>query len=115
MNTPKIITHPLYRLLREEKVTEFNECIAAGETADLRGCDFRGLDLRDLNPEGLDLRDCYFRACDMRGLDLRNSNLEGASFANAQVSGCYFPDELPMNEILASLQHGIRVRYTNKS
>lgn len=114
MNMPKIITHPLYRLLREEKIVQFNEAIAAGETADLRGCDFRGLDLRKLNPEGLDLRDCYFRACDLRGLDLRKTNLEGASFATANVSGCYFPDELPMVEILASIQHGVRVRYLKK-
>ena len=111
MNAPKITSHPLYRLLRDEKIEEFNERIAAGETEDLTGCDFRGLDLRTLNPAGLDLTDCYFRSCDLRGLDFRETKLEGASFASAQVSGCYFPKELTTQEVLASIQHGMRVRY----
>ena len=45
--TPQIKDDPLYRLLREGDVEEFNARRSGGEECDLRGCDFRTLDLRN--------------------------------------------------------------------
>ncbi len=110
-NKPAFKDDPMYRLLREGAIEEFNSRRAAGETCDLRGCDFRTLDLRKLNAKGLDLRDCYFRQADLRGLDLSEANLEGASINAAKISGVYFPPELSAEEISLSLTHGTRMRY----
>lgn len=109
--TPQIKDDPLYRLLREGEIDEFNTRRAAGESCDLVGCDFRTLDLRKLDARGLDLRDCYFRQTDLRGVDLSQSNLQGASINAAKISGAYFPVELDANEIMLSLTHGTRMRY----
>jgi len=111
MATPQITQDPLYILLREEKIDAFNQARAEGKTCSLTGCDFRGLDLRELNVDGLDLSSSYFRGTDLRGLDFRKSNLEGASLATANISGCYFPNELSADEIVMSVQHGTRLRY----
>jgi len=108
---PEIKDDPMYRLLREGEVEDFNSRRAAGETCDLRGCDFRNVDLRQLHAKGLDLRDCYFRQTDLRGVDLSESNLEGASINAAKISGAYFPRELSADEITLSLTHGTRLRY----
>jgi len=110
---PKITQDPLYQLLREEKIKDFNERRAKNEKCELAGHDFRGLDLRNLNADGLDLSDCYFRMTDLRGIDFRKARLEGASFASANISGCYFPKELRAEEILLSVTHGTRVRYNS--
>ncbi|MCO6412846.1 MAG: pentapeptide repeat-containing protein [Thiogranum sp.] len=108
---PEIKDDPMYRLLREGEVEEFNARRASGETCDLTGCDFRTLDLRKLHARGLDLRDCYFRQSDLRGVDLSEANLEGASINAAKISGVYFPRELSADEIMLSLTHGTRMRY----
>lgn len=108
---PKISQDPMYQLLRDENVPEFNSRRAKGVPADMRGVDLRGLDLRNMNVDGLDFTDAYFRGADLRGLDFRNSKLEGVSFASSNISGCYFPKELRPEEILLSVTHGIRVRY----
>ena len=108
---PKISQDPMYQLLRDENVPEFNARRAKGVVADMRGVDLRGLDLRNMNVDGLDFTDAYFRGADLRGLDFRNSRLEGVSFASANISGCYFPKELRAEELLMSVTHGIRVRY----
>jgi uncharacterized protein YjbI with pentapeptide repeats len=108
---PQIKDDPMYRLLREGSVEEFNQRRANGEACDLCGCDFRHLDLRKLDAAGLDLRDCYFRQTDLRGVDLSEANLEGASINAAKISGTYFPRELSAEEITLSLVHGIRMRY----
>jgi hypothetical protein len=42
----RIPNDPMYRLLREGCITEFNVKKASGEKVDLRGCDLRGLDQR---------------------------------------------------------------------
>ena len=102
---------PLYMLLREGKVAEFNQRKAAGETTDLTCCDFRHLDLRQLDAHGLDLSDCYFHQTDLRGVDLRQSSVEGASIYGARIAGAYFPVELGADEIGLSLVHGTRMRY----
>ncbi len=109
--SPEIKDDPMYRLLREGAVEEFNSRRASGENCDLSGCDFRTLDLRGLDARGLDLRDSYFRQTDLRGVDLYESNLEGASINAAKISGTYFPPELSAEELNLSLTHGTRMRY----
>lgn len=109
---PHMKDDPMYRLLRNGAIEEFNQRRANGETCDLTGCDFRTLDLRRLNADGLDLRNAYFRQADLRGLDLSGANLEGASINAAKISGAYFPAALSAEEISLSLTHGTRMRYS---
>jgi uncharacterized protein YjbI with pentapeptide repeats len=111
MSTPEFKENPLYRLLREGRITEFNQRRAAGEACDLRGSDLRHLDLRGMDSQGLDLGDTYLRQADLRGLDLRAVNMEGASINGAKISGTYFPTALAAEEIGLSLLHGTRMRY----
>jgi uncharacterized protein YjbI with pentapeptide repeats len=110
---PLISEDPMYQVLRGENVQEFNARRAEGAQCDMRGVDLRGLDLRNLNADGLDFTDAYLHGADIRGVDFRKSRLEGVSFKSANVSGCYFPKELRVEEILASVSHGIRVRYNS--
>jgi uncharacterized protein YjbI with pentapeptide repeats len=110
---PVISDDPLYRLLREGKVAEFNQRIAAGEKVNLTGCDFRHLNLQGLQAKGLDFSNSYFRQADLRGIDFSEClSLLGGSIHAAKISGAYFPKEIPANELLLSLEHGTRLRYT---
>ncbi|HHA18393.1 MAG TPA: pentapeptide repeat-containing protein [Methylophaga sp.] len=112
MSAPIISDDPLYRLLREEKIAEFNEKIAAGGKADLTCCDFRHINLTGLITDGLDFTNSYFRQADLRGVDFSNcDSLEGASIHGAKISGAFFPKEIRAEEILLSLEHGTRMRY----
>ncbi len=111
----RIPNDPMYRLLREGCITEFNVKKASGETVDLRGCDLRGLDLRGLDADGLDFSDSYLRQSDLRSVDFRNARLEGASINAAKISGVYFPADLTASEIELSLLHGSRMRYRSGS
>lgn len=112
MPGPVISDDPLYRLLREGKVDEFNQRIAAGEQADLTNCDFRHLNLQGMVTKGLDFSNSYFRQADLRGIDFTQCvGLEGASIHAAKISGAYFPKQLRAEEILLSLEHGTRLRY----
>lgn len=104
-------TDPLYELLLEENITEFNNRRAKGERPHLAGCVLRGRDLRGLIVDGLDMSDAYLRGADLRGIDFRNCNLEGASLAEAKISGCYFPKALSADEIRLSIEKGTRLRY----
>ncbi len=114
MTAPVISDNPLYRLLREGKIGEFNQRVAAGEQVDLRGCDFRHLNLQGLQARGLDFSNSYFRQADLRGIDFSESlGLEGASIHGAKISGVYFPRQLRADEIELSLQHGTRLRYSD--
>ncbi len=110
----RIANDPMYRLLREGCIKEFNVKRAAGEPVDLTRCDLRGLDLRGLEVDGLDFSECYFRQADLRGIDFRKAKLEGASINAAKISGAYFPIELTASEIELSLLHGTRMRYQTK-
>lgn len=111
MARPKISTDPLYRLLREGKVDEFNQRIAAGEKADLVGCDFRHVNLQQLITDGLDFSDSYFRQTDLRGIDFSKClSLEGVSIHGAKISGVRFPADIKADEILLSLEFGTRMR-----
>ncbi len=101
---------PLYQLLRSENIKEFNIQREANESLDFHECDFRGLDLRGLNASGIDFSGCYFRAADLRGIDFSASEMNGASLASAQISGCFFPKNIEANEILVSVDKGIRMR-----
>ena len=112
MERVRIIDHPLYNLLREEKIEQFNLRKQTAETfPPFALCDFRGLDLRGLDAAGLDFSGAYFRGADLRGIDFRHAILEGASLANTKISGCFFPAELEADEILMSMIHGTRMRY----
>ncbi|MBL4583374.1 MAG: pentapeptide repeat-containing protein [Pseudomonadales bacterium] len=111
MSAPQITQDPLYQLLRDEKVNEFNEQKKAGTTGELSGCDFRGLDLRQLDAAGLDLSNSYFRSADLRGIDFRTTKIEGISISNCKISGCYFPKEVSAEELRMSMEHGTRIRY----
>jgi len=108
---PLTYEDPLFQLLREENVKEFNRRKAQGEPCRLVSCDFRYINLRGIDATGIDFSDCYFRDADLRGIDFSKSRLEGASIANARISGVSFPPELAPEEILLSLVHGTRLRY----
>jgi uncharacterized protein YjbI with pentapeptide repeats len=108
---PRLSADPLYVLIREGRVDEFNRRKAAGDRCDLRNCNFRGLDLRELEPAGLDLSGAYLRQADLRGLDLSKARLEGASLHAAHISGVLFPPELEPAEIEMSVRLGTRMRY----
>lgn len=111
MGKPTISDDPLYQLLRNENISEFNDQIAAGaDTSNLKSGDYRGRDLRNLNASGLDFSDAYFRNSNLKGIDFRNTNLEGASIIDADISGCYFPDSLSPEEIRMSHEVGTRLR-----
>ena len=109
---PEIKDDPMYRLLREGKIEDFNHSKAKGTAFDLTYADFRGINLKGLDAKGLDLTGCYFRQADMRGVDFREACLEGASIHGTKISGAYFPHELSAEEITLSLLHGTRMRYT---
>lgn len=102
--------NPLYILLREEKIEEFNQQREEQPDIDFHDSDFRGLDLRGLNANGVNFSGCYFRGADLRGIDFSKSNMDGVSLAAAQVSGCYFPNNIAATEIWVSVDKGIRMR-----
>lgn len=110
MGGPRISQDPMYQLLHDEKIEEFNKHKATGKTPDLRGCDFRGLDLRKMDARGLDLTNAYLRGCDLRSIDFRSCKMYGASLADAKISGCFFPEDISAEEILMSVMHGTRIR-----
>ncbi len=108
--SPSISNDPMYQLLREGKIDEFNAKKQDGEYCNLRGCDFRSIDLQGVDAVGLDFRGAYFRMADLRGIDFRGSLLDGASINGAKISGTYFPLEISAEEVLLSLEHGTRIR-----
>ncbi|TQV82967.1 pentapeptide repeat-containing protein [Aliikangiella coralliicola] len=101
---------PLYHLLRDGKIEEFNQQKASVPQVDFHDSDFRGLDLRGLDAAGINFSGCYFRAADLRGIDFSQANLYSASIASAQISGCLFPDNIEASEILLSVDKGVRMR-----
>jgi uncharacterized protein YjbI with pentapeptide repeats len=111
MAEPEMKDNPLYHLLREGKIDDFNHAFAKGESPDLINADMRGLNLKGLNAAGLNLQGCYFRQADLRGIDFSKANLDGASIHAAKISGCLFPADISADEITLSLTHGTRMRY----
>ncbi len=112
MSEPEIKQDELYQLLRHGDIASFNHRIQEGAKCNLSGADLRGIDLREMNAEDLDMSNSYLRQADLRGVDFSHTNLEGASINGAKISGTLFPKELRAEEILLSLQHGTRMRYT---
>ncbi|MFY9178443.1 MAG: pentapeptide repeat-containing protein [Venatoribacter sp.] len=110
MQGPITSNDPLYQMLAKEDVKAFNQAREQGKEADLRHCNFRGLDLRFANLNGLDLSGAYFRAADLRGINFSKCKMNGASLGDAQISGCYFPTDIPANEIIMSVSYGTRMR-----
>jgi uncharacterized protein YjbI with pentapeptide repeats len=110
-NAPRIPQDPLYLLLREGNILEFNRRKALGETCDMTHCDFRSLDLVGIDAHGLDWSNSYFKQTDLRGVDLRTTRLEGASFNKALIAGTFFPTEIAPEEIYLSVSLGTRLRY----
>ena len=108
---PKLLDDPLFRLLREGRISEFNERKKSGALCDFTQGDFRGSDLRGMDADGVNFQDAYFRGADLRGIDLRTANLHGASMARAHISGCYFPEDVSAEEIMMSVDRGTRLRY----
>ena len=107
---PLTYEDPLYQLLRDGNIKEFNRRKTQGEKCELTACDFRHLDLRGLDADRSDFTGCCFRAADLRGIDFSNARLEGASLDGARISGGFFPTELSAAEIALSIQHGLRLR-----
>ncbi len=108
---PKLSTDPMYQLLRDGKITEFNARFEGGEKPDLSNCDFRSVDFRGLEVPEVDFSGSYFRQADLRGVDFSQCKLEGASIHGSHISGTLFPKELSAQEILLSHQQGTRMRY----
>ena len=108
---PLTYDDPMYQLLRDGNVEEFNRQKARGEPYDLTSCDLRYLDLRGLDAAGVDFSNCYLRAADLRGIDFSQSRMEGASINGARISGAYFPAQLNAQEIILSIDYGTRLRY----
>ena len=109
---PKVLNDEMYELLRMGEIEKFNAIRDASKEYDLSGTDLSRIDLRGLIADNINFEDVYFRMTDLRGIDFRHAKMEGASFAGANISGCYFPKELGSDEILFSLEHGTRVRYS---
>ena len=72
-NAPLISNDPMYQLLREGRIDDFNAKKQAGEYCNLKLCDFRSIDLQGIDAVGLDFRGAYFRMSDLRGIDFRGS------------------------------------------
>jgi uncharacterized protein YjbI with pentapeptide repeats len=107
----RFLEDPLYQLLRDEKVKAFNEQKSKqSDLIDFHDCDFRGLDLRGLDATNINFSGCYFRGADLRGIDFSQTDLDGASIASAKISGCLFAKNISATEVIASVEHGIRMR-----
>ena len=104
---------PMYALLRQGNIAEFNQRRAAGEACDLTNGDFRSLELVGWEPGELDLSGGYFRQADLRGVDLSGCQMAGASVHAAKISGVLFPKSLSAEEINLSLMHGTRMRVSD--
>jgi len=112
MGRPKVLDDEMYQLLRMGEIDKFNEKRDISVEYDLSDTDLSRIDLRGLVTDNINFEGAYFRMTDLRGVDFRNAKMEGASFAGANISGCYFPEQLRADEILFSLEHGTRVRYS---
>jgi uncharacterized protein YjbI with pentapeptide repeats len=112
MTKPRVLDDEMFQLLRMGDIKTFNEKYDPSVGYDLSDTDLSRIDLRELITDNINFEGAYFRMTDLRGIDFRNAKMEGASFAGANISGCYFPKELRADEILFSLEHGTRVRYS---
>jgi len=95
----------------EDGRAKFNELVVQGKIPHLQNQNLAHLDLRGYNVSNMDLSGAYMHGTNLSGMDLRGANLSGASLKDAKVSGCYFPADLPAEEIRLSLKFGTRVRH----
>jgi len=109
----EIRTNPKVEMLFEENIEQFNKLAAEGKAPDLRNANLSSLDLRRVMFKGLDLSGCYFKNADLRGVDFSGCNLHGVSLKKAKISGCLFPDNVAMEEIMRSVEHGVRIRVSH--
>jgi len=98
-------------LLRDEHIDEVNAVIAAGNAPSFSNTNLGGLNLTGLNVQNIDFSNSRFCHADLRGLDLSSCNFKGASLKDARISGALFPNAIPAQEIIMSLEHGTRIRY----
>lgn len=112
MAKPRVLDDEMFQLLRMGDIEMFNTKRDISVIYNLSDTDLSRIDLRGLVTDNINFEGAYFRMTDLRGIDFRESKMEGASFAGANISGCYFPKELRADEILFSLEHGTRVRYS---
>ncbi len=110
MSEPRFPQDPAFRCLRAGDFDGFHHAIADREVVDFSAANLRGTDLRKADLRRVVLRDGYLRDADLRGCDLRHLDLEGVSLQNAKISGSYFPDNVPAEEIDLSVRHGTRIR-----
>ena len=106
---------PKVELLFEENIDKFNRMAAEGKAPDLRNTNLSSLDLRKAQLRGLDLSGCYFKSADLRGVDFSGCNLQGASMEKAKISGCLFPENVAIDEVLNSVEYGIRIRVSHQA
>jgi len=109
-NRARFPDDPAFKALRVGDVEGYHRAIQGRQTIDFRGADLRGCDMRNLDLSRVLLRDAYLREADLRGCDLRNHDLEGCSIYNAKISGAFFPENIPAEEIRLSLEYGTRMR-----
>lgn len=101
---------PAFKAIRVGDVEGYHRAIQGRQVIDFRGADLRGCDMRNMDLSRVLLRDAYLREADLRGCDLRKHDLEGCSIYNAKISGAFFPDNIPAEEIRLSLEYGTRMR-----
>jgi len=90
---------------------KFNLLVAQGKIPNLQNQNLENLDLRGYNLSNMDLSGSYMRGANLSGLDLRTANFSGVSLKDVKVSGCFFPKDLPAEEIRLSLDFGTRIRH----
>lgn len=109
-NRARFPDDPAFKALRVGDIEGYHRAIQGRQTIDFRGADLRGCDMRNVDLSRVLLRDAYLREADLRGCDLRKHDLEGCSIYNAKISGAFFPDNIPAEEIRLSLECGTRMR-----
>ncbi len=107
---PRRDEDPIFVLIRDEKISEFNKKKAEGVEIDFTGRSFRGLDLRAVDLEGIDFTNSYFRNADLRGVNFSGCKMDGVSIRDAKISGALFPADISAAEITLSLETGARMR-----
>jgi uncharacterized protein YjbI with pentapeptide repeats len=99
------------QILYEENRDKFNALAAEGKIPDIRNQNLSNLDLRGFNLSHADLTGTYMRGVNLAGQDLSNAILTGASIHEANISGCFFPKDIPAEEIRLSMEQGTRIRH----
>ena len=110
MAQPIFPDDPAFRALRIGDLEGVQKESAGRKQIDFSNSDLRGVDLRGIDLAKIVLAGSYMRDADLRGLDLRHLDMEGCSIYHAKISGAYFPANLPVAEITASVQFGTRMR-----